>query len=324
MKKKILISGGSGFIPSHLTRKLINLGADVSVLVKYNSIVDNIRLADIWKSLNIIECDIRNIDSLTQIKDIRPDIIIHMAAYNHVGDSFKSVNEALNSNTIGTANLMEAYEDYELFIYTSTSEVYGYQKSIPFVETMTPNPISPYSIGKYAGELYAKMKAEQQKMPVAILRPFNAYGPYQSSKAIIGELIVKCLSGQTILTTKGEQTREFNFVLNLVDGFIKVIENPSDSIGRVINIGCGEEVKIRDLVQMIHSLTNSKSELKIGALDYRPTEIWRMFADNNLAMEKIGWKPKISLEEGLRKTISWYEKYNEIFEGENGLISLTK
>ena len=324
MNKKILISGGSGFIPSHLTRNLINMGAEVSVLVKYNSIVDNVRLADIWDKLNIIECDIRNIDSLQQIKEIKPNIIIHMAAYNHVGDSFNSVNEALNSNSLGTANLFEAYQDYELFIYTSTSEVYGYQDNIPFVETMRPNPISPYSIGKYAGELYARMKVEQQNKPVAILRPFNAYGPYQSTKAIIGELIIKCLKGETIKTTKGEQTREFNYVSNIVNGFISVIQNPDKAIGKVINLGCGNEIKISDLVRMIHNFTNSNSKLEIGVLDYRPTEIWRMFADNKLAIKNLNWEPIVNLEDGLNKTIDWYKKYLEVFEGQKGLVELTK
>ena len=114
----------------------------------------------------------------------------------------------------------------------------------------------------YSGINFLRKKNPKCKIEFLEISKLNNPSPY--SKAIIGELIVKCLSGQTISTTKGEQTREFNFVLNLVDGFIKVIENPNDSIGRVINIGCGEEVKIRDLVQMIHSLTNSKSELKIG------------------------------------------------------------
>jgi len=300
------------------------MGAEVSVLVKYNSIVDNVRLADIWDKLNIIECDIRNIDSLQQIKEIKPNIIIHMAAYNHVGDSFNSVNEALNSNSLGTANLFEAYQDYELFIYTSTSEVYGYQDNIPFVETMRPNPISPYSIGKYAGELYARMKVEQQNKPVAILRPFNAYGPYQSTKAIIGELIIKCLKGETIKTTKGEQTREFNYVSNIVNGFISVIQNPDKAIGKVINLGCGNEIKISDLVRMIHNFTNSNSKLEIGVLDYRPTEIWRMFADNKLAIKNLNWEPIVNLEDGLNKTIDWYKKYLEVFEGQKGLVELTK
>ena len=117
--KKVLVTGGSGFIPSHLVRRLVSLGAQVSVTVKYNSSIDNVRIIDVWDDINIIEADIRNIDSLKQIVKLKPEIIIHMAAYNHVGDSFLHVNEALDSNSIGTANVLESYQDYELFIYTS-------------------------------------------------------------------------------------------------------------------------------------------------------------------------------------------------------------
>jgi len=222
--KKILVTGGGGFIPSHVVRRLVKRGHDVSVLVKYNSLIDNIRLVDVWDNINVIEADLRNLDALQQINSLKPEIIIHMAAYNHVGDSFINSNEALISNGVGTANLLNSYDDYELFLYTSTSEVYGYQTSVPFVETMNPAPISPYSIGKYAGELYARMLATEQNKPIAILRPFNTFGPYQSPRAIIGELIIKCIKNEIIETTIGDQTREFNYVDNIVDAYMLAIE----------------------------------------------------------------------------------------------------
>lgn len=322
--KKILITGGSGFIPSHVTRRLVQMGAEVSVIIKYNSLIDNIRLVDIWDDIQIIEADIRNIDSLSQIKNLKPDIVIHMAAYNHVGDSFTHVNEALKSNAIGTANVMEAYEEYELFIYTSTSEVYGYQTEVPFIESMQPAPISPYSIGKYSGELYARMKSEQQKRPVVVLRPFNTFGPYQSMRAVLGELIIKCLKGKIIKTTAGEQTREFNYVSNIVDGFIQAIEKRDKTIGKVINLGSGVDIKIKYLVSLIHELTESQSELQIGALSYRPTEIWRMYANTELASETLGWKPRIDFKDGLIKTINWYRRYLNIMDKSGALTELTK
>ena len=322
MNKKILVTGGSGFIPSHLVRRLVKIGAEVYVSVKYNSVIDNIRIVDVWDKLNIVEADLRNIDSLNQLKSIKPEIIIHMAAYNHVGDSFTHPNEAMNSNSIGTVNLLESFQDYEHFIYTSTSEVYGYQESVPFIESMTPSPISPYSIGKYSGELYAKMKSDHQNKPITILRPFNAFGPYQSCRAIISEIIVKCLNGDTIDTTSGEQTREFNYVSNLVDGFISVLEQRESSVGKIINLGGGEEIKIKDLVLMIHDLTESKSELNIGKLDHRPTEIWRMYTDAKIARENLSWAPKIDFREGLIRTIDWHKQYLSVYGKSGDLIKL--
>lgn len=310
--KRILVTGGAGFIGSHLTKRLAGLGAQVHVVVKYKSIIDNIRLSPIWGDINIIEADLRNIDSLRQFRGKSFDLIFHLAAYNHVGDSFLHANEALMSNAVATANLLEFAPEYDRFIYTSTSEVYGYQDSVPFQEDFIPFPISPYSIGKYAGELYARMKRHQTKQAIVCIRPFNTFGPYQSDRAVIPELIIKSLRNIQIETTEGKQTREFNYVDNIIDGFIAAatVANPPEQI---INIGSNREIAICDLVRKIHELCGSKSELRIGALPNRPTEIWRMCADNNEADKVMGWKPVVSFEEGLQRTIDWYRKYLAVY-----------
>ena len=140
--KKILITGGAGFIGSHLTRKLVSMGADATVVVKYKSIIDNVRLCSVWEDVQVIEADLRNLDSLSQLKNQSFDIIFHLAAYNHVGDSFLHVNESLMSNAIATANLLESGIEYGRFVYTATSEVYGFQEVVPFHENFQPFPIS--------------------------------------------------------------------------------------------------------------------------------------------------------------------------------------
>jgi nucleoside-diphosphate-sugar epimerase len=281
---------------------------------RYKSIEKSVRLVELWPKIKVIEADLRNVDSLGQLKEIKPQIIFHLGAYNHVGDSFIHVNEALKTNCVGTANLLEAYDGYEKFIYMSTSEVYGYQKEVPFRETAIPQPISPYSIGKYAGELYCNMKMKMQNYPIVILRVFNTFGPYQSARAVIPEIIIKCLRGETIESTKGEQTREFNYIDNQVDGLILAAKNDK-AIGQVINIGAGEEISIKDLITKIHTLTRSRSVLKIGALQYRPTEIWRMFCDNQRARVVLGWQPKTNFDQGLKKTIDWFQQtYQKEFQ----------
>jgi UDP-glucose 4-epimerase len=242
------------------------------------------------------------------VRAFAPEIVFHLAAYNHVGQSFAQVEECFDVNAKGSANLFDYSESAARFVYISSSEVYGHQTSIPFVETMEPQPISPYAITKYAGELYCRMKQRMEGSGrTVILRPFNAYGPYQSSKAIIPELILKCLQGVPIECTKGEQTREFNFVEDLVDGFLKA-GTPSERIEGPVNLAAGEEVRIADLVQLVAKLTGSRSELRIGALPYRPTEIWRMRGDPSRAKQMLGWKPQTPLEEGLRKTVAWFQQ----------------
>ena len=310
--KRVLVTGASGFFASRLTNRLFESGAEVSITTKYNSIIDNVRLARIWDNIHVIEADLRNPDSLVQIKKLKPQIIFHFAAYNHVGDSFTHVLESLNSNAVGSACLMESYKDYERFIYIATSEVYGFQKNVPFTETMIPFPTSPYSIGKYTGELYARMHHHVYGLPITVLRPFNVFGPYQSPRAIIAELIIKCLRGETIKTTEGTQTRDFNYVENLVDGVLAATMS-KELIGQVTNIGSGVEIQIRDLVKKIHALTESKSKLEIGALPNRPTEIWRMQADHEKATHVLGWTPKIGLDEGLKLTVDWYKKFLSVY-----------
>ena len=115
--KKVLITGGSGFIGSHLTKKILERAGKVCILTKYKSIIDNVRLSDVWEDIEVIEADIRNLDSLSQIKDFKADIIFHLAAYNHVGDSFIHVSESLDVNSRGTANLFEAYTEFDKFVY---------------------------------------------------------------------------------------------------------------------------------------------------------------------------------------------------------------
>lgn len=318
--KKVLLTGGSGFIGSHLVKALLRAGADVTVVVRYLSEMRNVRLSGFWKSLNILEADIRNQDSLTQLHDLSFDVIFHLGAYNHVGQSFLNVSEVMDVNAKGTANFIDACRNYGRFVYTSTSEVYGLQESVPFVETMEPHPISPYAISKYAGELYCRMKYHIGNNPIVIIRPFNVFGPYQSTKAIIPELIIKCLRGEPVETTEGKQTREFNFVENIIEGFLRcgMVEGLE---GQVINVAEGHEIAVRDLAASIHRLSNSKSDLRIGALPYRPTEIWRMYADATKAKQLLGWEVRVPFQVGLQRTIEWYKEYLAEFDDKSSSLN---
>ncbi len=307
--QKVVVTGGSGFIPSHLVRRCLDEGATVAVTVRYDNVVKNERLRELWRDLVVIEADLRNRGALEQVKVWKPNVVFHLAAYNHVGQSFTQVEECFDVNAKGTANLLDTCGTVDKFIYMSTSEVYGHQSAVPFVETMTPDPISPYAITKYAGEMYCRLKQRVSgSFPIVVVRPFNVFGPYQSSKAVIPELILNCLRGIPVRTTKGEQTREFNYVSDIVDGLVKAALHPG-SIEGPVNIAAGEEVRICDLVRMIAELTATKSSIEIGALPYRPTEIWRMYADATRARTVLGWAPKVSVREGLERTVAWFRDY---------------
>ena len=313
--KKILVTGGAGFIGSHLVNRLVKEGAKVSVVVKYNSIIDCPRLVKVWNNINIIEADLRNIDSVGEMKKMTFDLVFHLAAYNHVGDSFKHVLENVNSNLISTINLLNNGPNIKKIIHMGTSEIYGAQSKLPFNIKEKPKPMSPYAVTKFGSELFSVLKAKSSKLNLICVRPFNTFGPFQSEKAIIPEMIIKCLQNKEIKTTGGKQTREFNFIDNIIDGILflnKKIKNSIDPI----NIGSNKPISIKQLVKKIHKFTNSKSTLKIGSLKYRPNEIWKMQADNRFITSK-GWKPKVNFDNGLKKTIDWYKKFYKSYLGKN-------
>tara|TARA_B100000963_G_C22512712_1_gene619142 strand:- start:3 stop:971 length:969 start_codon:yes stop_codon:yes gene_type:complete len=309
--KKVLVTGGAGFIGSHLTKKLVNLGAKVSVVVKYNSIIDCPRLINVWDKINVIEADLRNTDSVKEMRSMNYDLAFHLAAYNHVGDSFKHVLENVNSNLISTINLLDSGPKIKKFIHMGTSEIYGIQSKLPFNVKEKPNPMSPYAVTKYASELFAVLKSKSFSIKLLCVRPFNTFGPFQSEKAIIPEIIIKCLQNKEIKTTGGKQTREFNYVDNIIDGILFLNKKVSHSI-EPINVGSNNPISIKNLVQKIHKYTNSKSKLNIGSLKYRPNEIWRM-QGNTKFLNSIGWKPQVSLDKGLISTIQWYRKFYKTY-----------
>ncbi len=316
--KKVLITGGAGFIGSHLTHRLVNIGAKVSVIVKYNSIIDSPRLVKIWNKIDIIEADLRNTDSVTEMKKMKFDVVFHLAAYNHVGDSFKHVFENINSNLLSTVNLLNHGPKIKKLIHMGTSEIYGLQKVLPFSTREMPNPMSPYGVSKYASELFSLLKSKHTKLNLLCVRPFNTFGPFQSEKAIIPEIILKCLQNKEIKTTGGKQTREFNYIDNIIDGILFLDKKIKHSV-EPINIGSNKPIAIRDLVKKIHKFSNSSSNLKIGSLKYRSNEIWNMQANNKLITSK-GWKPKINFDNGLKQTINWYRNFYKLYLSDKGIF----
>ena len=171
--------------------------------------------------------------------------------------------------------------------------------------------MSPYAVTKYASELFAVLKSKSFSIKLLCVRPFNTFGPFQSEKAIIPEIIIKCLQNKEIKTTGGKQTREFNYVDNIIDGILFLNKKVSHSI-EPINVGSNNPISIKNLVQKIHKYTNSKSKLNIGSLKYRPNEIWRM-QGNTKFLNSIGWKPQVSLDKGLISTIQWYRKFYKTY-----------
>jgi nucleoside-diphosphate-sugar epimerase len=218
------------------------------------------------------------------------------------------VDECIQTNIHGTVNLLQALDrsNYERFVYTSTSEVYG-DVSVPFREDSVVDPLSPYAVSKYAGERFCRMLNRGRSWPIVVVRPFNAYGPAQSPDRVIPEIIVKGLRREPLQMTDGLQTREFNHVEDLVDGFMRA-STVSGIEGDVFNIGGGEEISMRALAQRILDLMGDPIVPEFGALPNRPTEIWSMRSDVTKARKRLGLGAARPLRQGLEQTIAWYRK----------------
>jgi len=318
--KKVLVTGAGGFIGSHLTERLVDLGADVSAFLRYNSRSDEGMIrqlpAETRKNMKIVYGELRELETVREaVRNI--DVVFNLAALVSIPYSYLHPQEVIETNTIGTLNVLTAARDEEVekIVQTSTSEVYGTARYVPIDEQHPKQPQSPYSASKIAADAIALSFYCSFNLPVAIIRPFNAYGPRQSNRAIIPSIISQALTKKEILVGDITPTRDFNFVTDTVEGFIKIAES-QESIGQEINVGSGLEISIADLIQKIIAATGKEVKVVQEKKRLRPekSEVRRLCADNSKARKLIGWEPRVSLETGLKKTVEWIGSHGDFYK----------
>ena len=322
---RVLVTGASGFIGSAVVRRLVADGHEVHALTSAVSAVYPQRLLEVRTQIALHEgslADRRAMDALVAASE--PEVVLHLGAYTHVGKSWQRVDECISTNVQGTVNLLQALEargwPARRFVYTSTSEVYG-DVPVPFREDGPVNPISPYSVSKYAGERYCRMFVQGKQWPVVVLRPFNAFGPRQSPDRVIPEIITRGLRRQRLAMTQGRQTREFVYVDDLADGFVRAGLLAGDEVhGEVVNLCSGDDISMRDLASKVLALMGDPVTPEFGALPERPTEVPELAGDPAKAARLLGWAPTVGLDEGLKRTIAWYA--DELGEGRPSSFAL--
>ena len=311
--ENILITGADGFIGSHLTELLLSRGYKVRALAQYNSFnkwgwLDNIAQN---KNLEVISGDIRDLNQCRKFtKNV--DTVFHLAALIAIPYSYSSPQSYIDTNVTGTANICQAALDNGVkhLLQTSTSEVYGTAKYVPINEEHPIQPQSPYSASKIAADAVALSFYNSFNLPLTIVRPFNTYGPRQSARAVIPTIITQIAGGiKKIKIGDLTPTRDFNYVSDTCEAFYAIASN-KETIGHTINVGSNFEISIKDTLDIIKNIMKCSVEFVTEQERLRPegSEVFRLWCDNTKLYQLTSFKPKITIHDGLTRTINWFSQ----------------
>jgi NAD dependent epimerase/dehydratase len=309
--KTVLVTGAGGFIGSHLTEHLVELGAKVKGFIKYNSRNDwgllEFLPKDKLSEVEVITGDLRDGDAVRHAAE-HVDMIIHLASLIAIPYSYIHPREVVETNVVGTLNVLTAAKEkgVDKVIHTSSSEVYGTALYVPMDEKHPLQGQSPYSASKIGADVIAESFYRSFDLPIAIARPFNAFGPRQSARAVIPTIISQALTKEQIHLGSVHPTRDYTYIDDMVEAFVKVAESP-DSIGEVINIGSNLEISIGDIASKVMAMIGKDREIVIDPRRIRPekSEVERLRCDNTKAKRLLVWEPKMNFDEGLEKTLHW-------------------
>lgn len=318
--KTVVVTGAGGFIGSHLVEHLIGSGAKVRAMLRYTSRSQRGSLdllpPELLDQVSITMGDVRDFDAVREIAR-GADAIFHLAALIGIPYSYEHPQEVIDTNIIGTSNVLLAAREagtLERIVLTSTSEVYGSAIRVPMDEEHPLHAQSPYSATKIAGDALGLSFHRSFGLPVTIVRPFNAYGPRQSARAVIPTIISQAVAGQPLRLGTLDTTRDFTYVADTARGFAAVAAADA-AVGEVINVGSGEEVSIREIVRKVGAITGRELIVEGDVQRMRPakSEVSRLLSDSTKASQLAGWQPEVSLDEGLRHTTEWISKHLELY-----------
>lgn len=315
--KNAVVTGADGFIGSHLTEMLLANGYSVTALAQYNSFnhwgwLEEIEHKD---RIKVITGDIRDPHFCRKLTE-GADTVFHLAALIAIPYSYIAPDAYIDVNVRGTLNICQAAMDNGItrVLHTSTSEVYGTAQYVPIDEKHPLQPQSPYSASKIGADAIAMSFFNSFNLPLTIVRPFNTYGPRQSARAVIPSIITQIAAGKKQIKLGDlSPTRDFNYVTDTCDGFIRLAES-DEAIGKTVNVGSNYEISVRDTLEIIKELMNSDVEFVVENQRVRPekSEVFRLWCDNTQIRTLVGFEPQHSIREGLQKTINWFLDPNNL------------
>jgi len=305
MRHRYLITGGAGFIGSHIVRQLVGEGESVRV-VDNLSTGQSIRLKDVRDTVEFVKGDL--VDERVSDEVVRGvDFVLHQAAVPSVQRSVCDPTGTNRSNVTATLNLLESCRKAGVrrFIYAASSSAYGDTEVLPKTEGMPPNPLSPYALQKFVGERYCKLYYDLYGLETVSLRYFNVFGPDQDPhseySAVIPKFVTKLLANEPITVYgDGEQSRDFTYVGNVVEANLLALRAFEVS-GNVCNIGCGEHITLNKLIRLLEEILGVKSNVNYAAP--KPGDVRHSLADITRARRLLGYEPKVMVKEGLSRTV---------------------
>jgi NAD dependent epimerase/dehydratase len=325
--KRVLVTGADGFIGSHLVELLAEKGAQVTALALYDSLNDWGWLEQIpcLNQIRVITGDIRDPHfCLEMLKGA--EVVFHLAALIPIPYSYRAPASFVDTNVTGTLNICQASlaAGVQRLVHTSTSEVYGTAQYVPIDEAHPLQPQSPYSATKIGADAIAKSFHCSFGLPVVTARPFNAFGPRQSARAVIPTIIAQLASGRKeVELGDTETTRDFTFVKDTCRGLVAIAEM-SGHLGEVFNIGSNFEISIGRLFQSVAELMHSDALIKLDQNRVRPekSEVLRLWCNNEKLASATGFRPQTALRDGLTETIEWFRKPDNLRRYKPGIYNV--
>lgn len=326
MVNKVLITGATGFIGSHLTRRLIKEGFEVGIIKRENS--DIWRIRDFLDKIRVYDSDLQDINKIHKaVSNFSPDAIFHLATYYAVEHKPKEVPIMVNTNVLGTINLLEASKESMIDLFVNTSSCFVYKEGKDKLrEEDDLNPLNLYALTKIHAEQACSFYAERYRLKTITFRLFPPYGPADHERRLIPYVIKSLLDGKTPKMTTGEQKWDFVYVEDIVDAYFKLLSVSNiPQKHEIFNIGTGNVASVREVVSRIKEIIGSELEPDWGVIPQRKNEVWFTCADISKTKDFLGWKPKIQiLGDGLKLTIEWYKNFWKKEERKGGGVDESK
>lgn len=310
--ENVLVTGATGFVGANLVRRLVKLNYNVSIIIRKSS--NTWRIRNILKYVSVFYVDLLDIDNLKKvIHEINPQIIFHLATYGGHPNQINDV-DIINTNILGTANLLEACSkiDYKLFVNTGSSSEYG-KKDEPMKESDILEPINTYGVTKAAATLYCNSIAKAQNKPIITFRLFSPFGYYEEENRLIPYVIINCLKNNKLCLGDKNSARDFIFIEDVVNAYVSLINSTQAFKGEIINIGFGQQHTVGYIVKTITNYMNYKGKISWSANAGRSYDSTKWQADISKALDVLNWKPNYSIEDGLIKTVDCFTSNNDFY-----------